>query len=367
MDPTPAREPHLDRLRTLAVLAIVAAHAVVPYMVHAPAWYVLDARRSIVFDGLGLVFEALCMPALFFVSGCVGSWALARSRPGAFLRARAVRLLLPFLVACATLSPFAVWLRRLRDEPGLGFGEAWLGFWGWDLNQTHLWYLPYLFVLSASAGAARWLRPAAFARACRAPVRAPSVRSLAGVALLIGLGKGLSLQLFADQAWFDLPWLNVQPSRVAVNVGFYAVGLWAGFGGWFRAPPVPGRARRGLGLGLLLLPAYLLLQSEYRFAPTPWSLILDGLLHAGLAVSLVLVAADGLRSLGPLRLELRLQPAAYGIYLLHYLPVLGLGWGLRAAPLDPWLKYVVVVGLSVPLGFLLAEGARRLPLARRVL
>ncbi len=367
MDATPAREPHLDRLRTLAVLAIVAAHAVVPYMAHAPAWYVLDARRSIVFDGLGLVFEALCMPALFFVSGCVGAWALARSSPAAFLRARALRLLPPFLAALATISPFAVWLRRLRDEPGLGFAEAWLDFWGWNLNQTHLWYLPYLFLLSASAVAARWLRPGAFGRACEAPARPPSTAALVATALVIGLGKGLSLQVFADQAWFDLLWLNVQPSRVAVNVGFYAVGLWAGFGGWFRASPDVARARRGLALGLLLLPAYLLLQSEYRFAPTPWSLVLDGVLHAGLAVSVVLVAGDGLRAVRSLRVERRLQPAAYGIYLLHYLPVLGLGWLLRTAALDPWLKYAVVVGLSVPLAFLLAEGTRRLPLARRVL
>ncbi|MGC4117666.1 MAG: acyltransferase family protein [Myxococcales bacterium] len=363
------RDPHLDWMRTVAVLAIVASHAIVPYMEHAPDWYVLDSQRWYVFDGIGLVCEAIWIPALFFVAGAVLVPSLARRGPRASVGARAVRLLVPLPLGLATVVAMGEWLRACRHDGPMRFLQFWPQYWRWDLNHGHLWFLPYLFVLSTAAALALWWRPRAFKSAQATKAGRGRTRTLVVFALGIGLAKAALLTVTGDQTWYDSAVLNVQLSRVPFHVGFFLLGMASALGGWRTAAPSKARAKWATLVGLIAAAGQIFVAWLGRPPPSLPLKLADGLLHAAVATSAVVMLHEWIR--------LKAKPAtgvwtsltasSYGIYLVHYGPVLGYGALLVAAPWHPVAKYLAVVTASVLTSWLLAELLRRAPGARRIL
>jgi hypothetical protein len=356
-------------MRTAGVVAILASHAIVPYMEHAPDWYVLDLRRWFAFDGLGLVSEAVCIPLLFFVAGAVLPASLARRGLASFVRSRALRLLVPLPLGLASFVAMADWLRACRHSGPVGFLQHWPHYWSWDLNHGHLWFLPYLFVLSAAAAlAARW-RPRAFDAALASEPRPPGAGMLATFALGVGLAKAALLLVTDDQTWLDSLLLNVQPSRVPFNVGFFLLGLASTFGRWHEAPASRRRARVATLVAMLSSAGLIFVAWLGRPPPLAALKVADGLLHATVAVSALVMIDEWirLRAGRPAGLGRSLVASSYGIYLVHYGPVLAYGALLVEAPWHPVAKYLAVVAASLTTSWLAAEGLRRLPGLRRVL
>ncbi|MBI5542810.1 MAG: acyltransferase family protein [Deltaproteobacteria bacterium] len=383
-NPPPSTEPasratrlaFLDVLRAVGTLSIVAAHGIVPYMVNSPAhWYVHDTQRWIAMDALGLVAEATLIPLLLFVAGLVTPGSLLRHGPRGFLLSRSKRLLLPFFPAILVVVPFAYWLRSWAEAPPHpGALEVWKGFFGWDLNHGHLWFLPYLLVLGAAAALASKLRPHALLAALRSP---PSTAPAAGALVLFALGIGLAkaglLLVYGDQVWFDSPLLNVQPTRIPLNVGFFLLGMCAAFGRWHEGAPAGPRRLVALGVATLLLAAALVANAAVERPPvTPGHQLLDGIFHGGVATSSVLFFFELLRSRVPVawspgRTGRSLVGSSFTIYLVHYIPVMGVGFLMRRWPLHPGLKLAIVVPLAVGASWLLALVLRRAPRVRSVL
>ena len=151
---------YLDWLRVLAFGLLFVFHAWRPF--DHLEWHIKNEEQHLVFDILTMFTHGWRMHVIFLVSGA-GTWFAMRSRKEKFFSDRLKRLLVPFLLGILILIPpqrFYEW-KMFRDFEG-GFTEfmmlypmqqldsnmgssllLWFGHLG-----THLWYLPYLFVMT---------------------------------------------------------------------------------------------------------------------------------------------------------------------------------------------------------------------------
>jgi hypothetical protein len=107
--------------RAFVTLMVVLHHAVLPYAASAPealrpfaerpfiwgAFPVVDAQRFSGFDLIVGYDDIFFMSLMFFLSGLFVPGSLARKGPATFLRDRARRLGVPFLVSAVFLAPLA--------------------------------------------------------------------------------------------------------------------------------------------------------------------------------------------------------------------------------------------------------------------
>lgn len=151
---------YLDWLRVLAFGLLFLFHSWRPFD-HLP-WHIKNADQNIVFDLLTFFTHGWRMFLIFLVSGA-GTWLAMRSRKGEFITDRLKRLIVPFLFGILLIIPpqrFYEWI-MFRDFQGGYFDFLWmypaqqLGdnmgasvlLWFGHLG-THLWYLPFLFVMT---------------------------------------------------------------------------------------------------------------------------------------------------------------------------------------------------------------------------
>ena len=165
---TTARKDRLlyaDRLRVVAICCIFAYHAARPFDDFEP-WHIKHDPVSGWFTYPMAVGAQFAMPLFWVLSGIATWTALARHRPGEFLRRRLVRLLVPLVtVGWFLLCPPQVYIEATTDQNYLApafegtfdeFLPAYVsgglyGAGGWfPLTGLHLWYLWYLALFTAS-------------------------------------------------------------------------------------------------------------------------------------------------------------------------------------------------------------------------
>ncbi|TDW22558.1 acyltransferase family protein [Kribbella kalugense] len=141
----------LDWLRVLAVFGVFVFHTLRPF--DDGDWHVKNAQTS---EGISMAiaFLGLWGLAFFFMISGAASWLALRWRSGlAFLRERALRLLVPFVVAYVLLSPLQYFIEQHhkgRSSQSF-FGDV-RTFFGdlagdaplWLRDTYHLWFLIYL-------------------------------------------------------------------------------------------------------------------------------------------------------------------------------------------------------------------------------
>lgn len=105
------RRHDLDALRAAAMLLGIALHAAIPYAPQFP-WAVRDSQTS---DGFILLFMSIHgfrMPLFFLISGFFTAMVWRQKGMGSLLRQRALRILLPCLLAAVTILPLMSWITR---------------------------------------------------------------------------------------------------------------------------------------------------------------------------------------------------------------------------------------------------------------
>ncbi len=159
-EPKHARLYYLDWLRVSAFGLLFVFHSWRPFD-HFP-WLLKSDDQSIVFDLLTMFTHGWRMFLIFLVSGA-GTWLAMRAREGRFVLDRVLRLMVPFAAGVVVVIPpqrYYEWLTagefaggfleflRVYPSEQLGAdmgvsGLLWFGHLG-----THLWYLPFLFVMT---------------------------------------------------------------------------------------------------------------------------------------------------------------------------------------------------------------------------
>lgn len=151
----------LDGVRAFALLLGVAFHAGLSFLPFFIGWAVMDVSTSPVVGALLLTAHAFRMPLFFLIAGYFSRMSFHRRGPAAFVGSRVLRLGVPFIAGWFLLRPLLVsgWImgaQSMRGEvdvlAGLRLGFAELGKLPEGLFVgTHLWFLYYLLLISATA------------------------------------------------------------------------------------------------------------------------------------------------------------------------------------------------------------------------
>src|SRR6202051_3049211 len=158
----PARIVPLDRARTFIILLVLLHHSVINY-----TWFGHgDPMRWLGFDLVVLFNDSFFMAFMFFISGLFVRDSLMRKGPAVFLRARAWRLGVPYLLSVFVLMPIAYYPTFLRYHLPGTTDFNFLHFWWHTLTigpwpSGPAWFLWVLLALDALAAAVWTVAPGA--------------------------------------------------------------------------------------------------------------------------------------------------------------------------------------------------------------
>lgn len=387
------RNAALDRARTFVTLLVLANHAVVAYTAfgrYYPNHYlwssapIVDDQRWIGFNFLTLFNDTFFMCLMFMLSGLFVWPSLKRKSIAHFLRDRALRLGLPFLAMIFVLMPVAYYASFSLSSHRTGFVEFYLnnfkqGQWfagpGW-----FIWYLLFLDLLAIPVFL---VAPKLIDGINRLSIRAyqrpwPFAAMLAAVAVISYVPF-----LFTVGAvrWFSLGPLQVQFSRMAIYGVFFFAGMGIGAanidqGLLSRSGAL---ARQWLGWtlaaaatfgGLTFLINFRRMKlANHTGAPPVWWQGSYGVIYA-MACTLICLAVLALflrfgqreKSIfDPLRAD------AYGIFVIHYLPILWLQWAMLEMPWGAGAKAVIAFAGTLAVSWAATRALRQVPGMTRVL
>lgn len=150
---------YLDWLRVSAFGVLILFHSWQPFTNFN--WFLNSSHKSIVADIFSVFFHTWRLHLIFFVSG-VGTWLAIRSRGSQFFRDRFQRLIIPFIFGALVIVPCQYYYQQLQQPSSIRFTDFMIHYpafiasrnYGFDLFSwileigIHLWYLPYLFIMT---------------------------------------------------------------------------------------------------------------------------------------------------------------------------------------------------------------------------
>jgi peptidoglycan/LPS O-acetylase OafA/YrhL len=379
------RNAALDRARTFITMLVLIHHSVIAYTYFGHT----DRQSFLGFDGVVVFNDSFFMAAMFLLSGLFVWPSLQRKGTGWFLRDRCWRLGLPFLVCALILMPVAYYAVELRQNPDIGFTAFWwrtvtAGPW----QSGPAWFVWVLLALDVLAAVVYRTAPGlveAIGRLSLASFARPGLFFWALLIASIIIYVPAVLYLGASR-WFSVGPVAVQASRILLyllyffaGVGIGAVpfdkGLLASDSGLARRWPVwlaATVASYGCIIALIYIKHSVL--PDVNHQPLWWEI----------AYALAFVAYSAAQTFNILALFLRfdndgssildpLRDSAYGIYLIHYVPVLWLQYVLYDFSFSPVMqlsaiiKAMIVLVLTLALSWAATAALRKIPGATRVL
>jgi glucans biosynthesis protein C len=330
------RNGGLDTARALAMILVVSGHAMGSFLVTPIGWAVQDRSRFLGADLCGWIVRAFAMPTFFWLAGYFGRALYERVGPGAFLRNRITRILVPLALLLAPMSLALDWLwdwgREVSARATVADNIPKLKSSELEIFLGHLWFLYYLIWLSlASVVVVRITR---FVRA-RVPVLAVPLVITTGVLLYLrSLHTDTPLGFIPDVpilvymgAFFGWGWLvHARPTELAS----YQRYVWHSF------------AVAPLLLGIVIAALY---RGLSVVEPPPVYAIVAS---AGFSVACMVFLLGACARYGsrPRPFLGYVSSASYWCYIVH-LPVAVLFQiALASVPLFGPVKYMIVLGAT---------------------
>jgi len=385
------RNAPIGALRAFVTLLVIAHHTVLAYTPRPPpltgfntppflwmAFPVQDPQKFEPFGLLTMVNDLFFMSLMFFISGLFVADGLQAKGDGGFLRGRALRLGIPFVLGVGLLAPlgyFPAWLQAGGAFSLPAFATAWshLPFW----PSGPAWFLWVLLAFGAVVTGLHVLFPGVvdgLGRLAQGAERKPG-RFFLGLAAASALAYIPMSSVFGFMSWTQVGPFMVQTSRVLHYFVWFLAGVSVGAAGVGEGltDPAGKLARRWwLWLAAPVAPiAGVIAVLIMAFSPQhPPKLVLDvtgGLMFALACASLSFAALATflrfVRKTGPVGGSL--QANAYGMYLTHYVFTSWLAWALLPASWGGLAKGCAVFGGAVVLSWLTTFLLRRMtPLGR---
>jgi len=381
----PARIAPLDRARTFIVLLVLLHHSVINYTYFGHG----DRMRWLGFDLVVLFNDSFFMALMFFISGLFVRDSLVRKGAAIFLRDRAWRLGVPYLVSVLVLMPIAYYPTFLRYHlPGttdFNFFHFWwhtLTIGPWPSGPA--WFLWVLLALDAMAAAVRLVAPRMVQTLGQIAFSARHRPMLAFVVfLIVSTAAYMPMHLgFGDTDWLELgrfP-LPIQTSRILLYATYFFAGVGVGAmslrGGLLAENGE--LARRWpvwFAFALVFYAAILVLVyarhnwvADFDSPPLLWK-VAYGLAFATFSAAMAFaVPAIFLRFADSgWRLLDALHPAAYAVYLQHDIFIIGLQYAVYGYSLPAGVKSAIVFAGTLAMGWALTVMLRRIPVVARMI
>jgi surface polysaccharide O-acyltransferase-like enzyme len=374
-----------DRARTFVTVLVVLHHSVLNYTYFGNG----DPQRWLGFDLVVLFNDSFFMALMFFISGLFVPDGLTQKGWAVFLRDRAWRLGIPFLISVFVLMPIAYYPTFLRYHLPGTTDFNFLHFWKnifvvgpWPSGPA--WFLWVLLALDAVA-AAVWLIAPGVIRTLSSIVygarNRPITVFLIFLAVTILAYEPMRLA-FGDASWWEigaLP-LPIQTSRILLYTAYFLAGVIVGAAG-----PASGMlaedgelAKRWplwLAVAIAFYGAIIgLVYVHHNWvpnfnAPPEWwnvSYSLSFAIFSG-AMCFTVPAIHLSFARARWRLLDAMQPSAYGIYLLHYIFIIWLQYAVYDLPLHAGGKFAIVFVGTLSMSWALTIFLRKIPLVARMI
>jgi surface polysaccharide O-acyltransferase-like enzyme len=381
----PARIVPFDHARTFVILLVLLHHSVINYTYFGHG----DPMRWLGFDLVVLFNDSFFMAYMFFISGLFVRDSLVRKGWAIFLRDRAWRLGVPFLISVLVLMPIAYYPTFLRYHlPGttdFNFLHFWwhtIAIGPWPSGPA--WFLWVLLALDAMAAALWAIAPGIIDALGRLVYAARNRPMLAfGVFVIVSIASYLPMHLaFGDISWlepgrFPLP---IQTSRILLYPAYFFTGVCVGAVN-LRAGLLAENgelARRWplwLAFACVFYVAILILVyahhnwvADFDTPPLLWK-VGYGLAFAAYSAAMAFtVSAIFLRFTGAgLGLLDAMQPSTYGIYLLHYIFIIWLQYAVYDHPFPAVVKFAIVFAGTLSMSWGLTLMLRKTPAVARLI
>ena len=321
------------------------------------------------------------MSLMFFVSGIFVWGSLQRKGALTFIRDRAVRLVIPFLISAAFLAPLAYYPTYLASSsPSGSFWKQWLRLGSWPAGPA--WFLWVLMVFGCLA-AAIFAVNARFGDVLGRITGRLSTRPVIYFAVLVAMSTLAYLPMaakFDPLSWSSVGPFFVQTSRILQYALYFFAGIGAGVHGLGRGLlAADGRLARRWPIWVIasfaafatLIGSVIAIMASFSKGATPPVALLT---FANFAF-VVACASLSLAALGIFSRFARngsaignsLGANAYGIYLLHYVFVTWLQFALLDTQLSAFVKFSTVVTGAAAASWILTAILRRTSAAARVL
>ena len=364
----------LSNFRAVLILIVLVFHSVLPYLGSLPpgassfadpdrrwqAFPIVDSERWFGFD-LFCAWQYLSMMALmFFLSGLFVAPSLARKGSRDFLLGRLWRIGLPLVPAVAILTPLAYYAsyRATAADPSLGaFWREWqsLPFW----SPGPQWFLILLLAFNLVAVALHHLTPRLRDRlfAAVGAVMGNPVRFFAGLVAVSALAHIPLVLVFSPWQWTNFGPIAFETTRILLYLVYFLAGYALGACGLGRGllacdGPLARNWAAWLGAAVL---AFGLWAGSSALTLGAWS---DVPAFTRLLAGIALVFGCAAGGMFALALCLRfgrkrrrafdsLSANAYGIYLLHYAPIVWLQFAMLDAALPALAKGAIVFAAAL--------------------
>ena len=382
---TPVRIVALDRARTFITLLVVLHHSVINYTHFGHG----DRMRWLGFDLVVLFNDSFFMACMFFISGLFVRGSLARRGPANFLANRVWRLGVPFLISIFVLMPIAYYPTFLRNHSPETTDFNFLHFWWHTLRigpwpSGSAWFLWVLLALDAIAALA-WAAPRRVIEAPGQLIYALRDRPMtAFVAFLVfSIVIYLPMRLiFGDSSWlvpghYPLP---IQTSRILLYAGYFLAGVGVGAvslrdGVLAENGALVRHWMVWLALALAAYGAILLMVYTHHSglvdfnSPPLWWHTAYGLAFAMFSAAMTFtVPAVFLRfERSSVWLLDAMRPSAYGIYLLHFIPLIWLQYVVYDPAFPAFVKFAIVFTGTLSMSWALTVLLRKIPVAVRMI
>ena len=381
----PLRIAALDRARTFVTLLVLLHHSVINY-----TWFGNgDPKRWLGFDLVVLFNDSFFMAFMFFISGLFVRNSLARKGSAVFLRERAWRLGVPFLISIFVLMPIAYYPSFLRYHLPGTTDFNFLHFWWRTLTvgpwpSGPAWFLWVLLALDVMAAAVWWIGPGmmdALGRLIYAARDRPMTAFV--VFVIVSITAYLPMHLaFGDISWLE--WdgfpLPIQTSRILLYTAYFFAGVGVGAvnlraGLLAENGELPRRWPVWLGFALVFYVAILVVVyahhnwvADFDSPPLLWKTSY-GLAFATYSAAMAFtVSAIFLRFAdSSWRLLDALQPSAYGVYLLHYIFIIWLQYAVYDYSLPAVVKFAIVFAGTLSLSWGITLLLRKIPAVARMI
>lgn len=385
----------IGTLRAGVTVLVLAHHAVLAYhpiapaplasLVAEPRWWqafpVVDSQRWAGFALFTWFNDIFFMALMFFISGLFVWNSLLRKGSGSFLRDRAFRLGLSFVVAAALIAPLAYYPSYLQTgaEPSFAvFWRQWLSLGNWPAGPA--WFIWLLLMYDAIAAGLFRLTPRwgdRLGRMSESARRHPAV--FFGLLVAFSAAAYIPMALaFTPLEWTEFGPFFFQTSRLFLYAVYFLAGVGVGAYGLERGLLAPdGKLAQGwplwlfaslVAFGLTVYVTLMILAMPGEAISRDWA-IAGGLTFVlscaasafGFLALFVRFAGRRVRALDSLR------DNAFGMYLIHY-PIVGwLQLSLLRAPLSAPAKGAWVFVSTVALSWAATAALRRFPAVARVI
>jgi surface polysaccharide O-acyltransferase-like enzyme len=369
----------LDRSRTFITLSVVLYHSVINYTHFGIGG---DRMRWIGFDLVVLFNDSYFMACMFLLSGLFVHDSFVRRGPANFLARRAWRLGIPFLASILVVMPLAYYRYYISEFDIAQFWWHMVTVGPWSPGSA--WFLSVLLVLDALAVLIWRLAPRAFEALGTGidALRAREGRAFAAF-LLLSIVLYLPMRLiFGDSSWLTAGHypLVIQTSRILLYAGYFFIGVAIGTvklraGVLSQEGALCRRWWLWLALAFAAYAGIVLLVYVHRSglvdlrSPPLWWHAAYGVAFATFSAAMTFaVPAFFLRfASSSIRLLDAMQPSAYGIYLLHFMPLLWLQYIILNPAWPAFVKFAIVFAGTLSSSWIATVCLRRIPVVARMI